>query len=163
MRPQLHWLRRIAIMPCMRGARVTQLEMRPIQSDIEYRLDQLKCRLEALHAERDGLLAQIHDVEGQIAVWQEAWKLEIPEEERRHANVPRADSAIVRMSLSDAVDHLRRQNPGITKELARIHLETIGYDFKGKKPGSAVHFAWVNVDRRKRKGNRQDSNGMEPE
>ena len=36
-----------------------------------------------------------------------------------------------------------------------MHLEATGYDFKGKKPGPAVHFAWLNVDRRK------GSNGAE--
>ncbi len=135
---------------------MVQLEMRPIQSDIEDRLKQLKRRLERLHAQRDALLAEIHGTERQVAVWQEAWKLEIPEDERLHASVPQADSDIIRMSLSDAIDHLRRQNPGITKELSRIHLEATGYDFKGKKPGPAVHFAWVNVNRRK------GSNGTEP-
>ena len=128
---------------------MVQSGMRPIQGDIEDRLKQLRHGLEGLHAQRDALLAKIHDIEKQIAVWQEAWKLEIPEGEHLYASVPQADSSIIRMSLSDAIDHLRRQNPGITKELAKIHLEAIGYDFKGKKPGPAVHFAWLNVNRRK--------------
>lgn len=38
-----------------------------------------------------------------------------------------------------------------------MHLEAIQYDFKGKKHGPAVHFAWVNVDRRK------NYNGTEPD
>ena len=135
---------------------MAQLEMRPIQSDIEDRLKHLRHQLEGLHVQRDALLAKIHDIEKQVAVWQEAWRLEIPEDERLHATVPQADSSIIRMTLSDAIDHLRRQNPGITKELARIHLEATDYDFKGKKPGPAVHFAWLNVDRRKSR------NGTEP-
>lgn len=134
---------------------MVQMELRPIRDDIETRLTRLSDRLQALHSQRDALLNEIHNVEGQVAIWREAFRLETPAGEA--APVPEANVAILSMPISEAVDHLRRQNMGMTKDMAQLHLETIGFDFKGKRPKAAMHFAWLNSNRRK-----ENQNGRDP-
>lgn len=54
------------------------------------------------------------------------------------------------MRLVDAIAVIRRENPGIDKRQTLKMLEKEGYDFRGKRPLPAVHFAWVALDRRKK-------------
>ena len=116
---------------------------------IEQRITALRQELESLHEQRDAIDARMRDIEKHLAIWQEAWKMELPESDDRRTMVPNGNSRLLSMPISEAVDHLRRQNMGMTKELARMHLEAIGYDFKGKRPGAVIHLAWVNSERRK--------------
>jgi len=53
------------------------------------------------------------------------------------------------MKLTEALQIIRTEQPKVNKEQARKILEKEGFDFRGKRPGSAVHFAWVALDRRK--------------
>lgn len=124
------------------------LELKPIREEIEGRLKHLKAEIDGLLAQQEAIIGRIHELERQHAIWQEAWKLELPESERLGTLVPNADKRLLDMPLSEAVDHLRRQNLGMTKELALMHLQAVGYDFHGKRPSAAVHFAWVNSLRR---------------
>ena len=125
-----------------------QQELRPIRADIEERLAHLRSEIDSLRSQEEIIVARMHMLEDQIGIWQEAWKLELPVDERQSALVPNADPGLIDMKLSEAVDHLRRQNLGMTKELVLMHLEAIGYDFQGKRPAAAVHFAWLNSHRR---------------
>ena len=55
------------------------------------------------------------------------------------------------MRLVDALAQLREERPGINKRQALEILRKEGFDFRGKRPLPAVHFAWVAIDRRKEK------------
>ena len=125
---------------------MAQSEMRAIQSDITARLEHLRQQLESLHAERDILDGKIREFKRQVSVWQQALQLEMPEGDRL-----KVDPSILQMRLSDAIDHMRRENPDLSRELAETHLQAAGYDFKGKKPSAAIHFAWLNVNKRRGK------------
>ena len=56
---------------------------------------------------------------------------------------------LIGIGLRDAVSILRNETPGISKKDILHRLEDIGFDFKGKKPGNAVHMAWISLDRMK--------------
>ena len=48
-------------------------------------------------------------------------------------------------------DEARQQIIDLLETSVRGKLKELGYDFKGKRPGSAVHMAWVAVDKQKHK------------
>ena len=51
------------------------------------------------------------------------------------------------MGLRDAVGLFRSEQPNITKEHIKQRLLEVGFNFKGKKPGNAIHMAWISLDR----------------
>jgi len=55
------------------------------------------------------------------------------------------------MRLVDALAIIRQEHPEIDKRQALKILEKEGFDFKGKRHLSAVHFAWVALNRRKKR------------
>lgn len=57
---------------------------------------------------------------------------------------------IIGLSLVEAIRLMRSENADLTKAEAKVYLEAIPYDFKGKRPGNAVHMAWMVVDRSKK-------------
>ena len=124
---------------------MVQLEFRSIRQDIENRLARLHDALEGLYAQREAITQRVQGIEHELGVWQDALTLEVPHVE------PAADGAderLVTMGLTDAVDLLRRER-GMAKPAVMRHLRTIGYDFGRKRPGPAMHFAWLNSLRRR--------------
>lgn len=61
-----------------------------------------------------------------------------------------APSRFTGMKLTEALTIIRKEKPRIDKRQARRILEQEGFDFRGKRPLSAVHFAWIALDRRKK-------------
>lgn len=49
--------------------------------------------------------------------------------------------------LREVVSTLRKETPDITKADISKYLQGIGFNFKGKRPGNAVHMAWISQDR----------------
>lgn len=62
-----------------------------------------------------------------------------------------APSRFTGMRLVDALDIVRQENRQIDKRQALKILQKEGFDFRGKRPLPAVHFAWVALDRRGRR------------
>jgi len=49
------------------------------------------------------------------------------------------------IGLKKAVKELKRKNPQMTKEEVKNHLIWNGFNFQGKRPGNAVHMAWISL------------------
>jgi len=56
------------------------------------------------------------------------------------------------MKLTEALALIRKEHPKIDKKGALKVLKKEGFDFRGKRPLPAVHFAWIALDRKKKKG-----------
>ena len=69
-------------------------------------------------------------------------KIEVP---------PSNGARLLGLKLMEAIRILRDENLAISKQEIRQRLEEIGFNFKGKRPGSAVHMAWMVLDRGKNK------------
>lgn len=54
------------------------------------------------------------------------------------------------MKVSQALKMVRKEQPEISKEQAHDILVKEGFDFGGKRSKSAVHFAWIALERSKR-------------
>ena len=125
---------------------------RNIREDIESRVAGLLDELRELYAGREETEGRIDDAEHRLGVWRDALMLEgRPLGPRRPAADGVDEQGIVAMGLTDAVHHLRIENR-MTKPAIVRQLTAVGYDFRGKRPGPAVHFAWLNSLRRKRNG-----------
>lgn len=55
------------------------------------------------------------------------------------------------MRLVDALALLKKEHPGITKKQAHDKVVKEGFNFRTARTLSAVHFAWVGLNRRKKK------------
>jgi len=49
------------------------------------------------------------------------------------------------IGLKKAVKELKKKNPQMTKEEVKNYLMQHGFDFQGKRPGNAVHMAWISL------------------
>ena len=68
---------------------MVQLQLEPVLSGIEQRITLHRQELESLHSQQDAIAARMREIEKQLAVWQEAWKLELPtDDERRQNDIP---------------------------------------------------------------------------
>ena len=47
--------------------------------------------------------------------------------------------------LKQKVKELKEMNPQMTKSQAKNYLLQHGFDFQGKRPGNAVHMAWISL------------------
>ena len=51
--------------------------------------------------------------------------------------------------LRDAIEFLDKQQPGMSQKEIRRFLDSVHFDFKGKKPGNAINMARVALRRKK--------------
>lgn len=49
------------------------------------------------------------------------------------------------IGLKQAVQELKEKNPQMTKKEVKNYLMHHGFDFQGKRPGNAVHMAWISL------------------
>ena len=61
-----------------------------------------------------------------------------------------APSRFTGMKLTNALALLRKEKPGIAKRVACKILEKEGFNFRTNRHLSAVHFAWIALDRKKK-------------
>lgn len=69
----------------------------------------------------------------------------------QEGRTPVGAPSLLGLRIRDVVDVLRRQYPGISKKEIRQKLEDMRFDFRGKKPGNAIHMAWVWLEAREKK------------
>ncbi len=60
--------------------------------------------------------------------------------------------------VRQAVKELRDNNPNITKQEILMKLSNIGFDFKGKKPSSAINMSWSYLEHEERKARQEGVN-----
>ncbi len=63
-----------------------------------------------------------------------------------------APSRFTGMKLTNALTLLRKEKPGITKRVACKILEKEGFNFRTNRHLSAVHFAWIALERKLKGG-----------
>ena len=126
-----------------------------LRPELKARMDKVFRDVEKLKAKRLEIDQQLKVAQEQLSVWLEAYAMEA---ERLGKPVrPRFEGGTTTygftgMRLVDAVAMIRDEHPEASKRQVRAILEKNGFDFRGKNPGQAVHFAWVAVDNRKKKG-----------
>ena len=120
------------------------------QKDVFSRLDKLRTQFNEKRAAIATLQEEVDQITRDIAVLNETLEVEArmtgTTEVEPHSN---GTTRLIGIGLREAVGILRSEFTDITKKDILRRLQDIGFDFKGKKPGNAVHMAWISLDRRK--------------
>lgn len=132
-----------------------QNKINDIRQGLEERINETLGEINELLVERDGIQAKLHEAESRLNALRAVYENEakrfgeykpklIPEE-----RVPRRFAGV---RLIDALAIIRKERPKINKRQALRILQNEGFDFKGKRPLPAVHFAWITLERKGKQG-----------
>ena len=131
------------------------MQSNDLRDELKARIDRVQEEVTKLKGTRDKLEAQITQEESKLRVWREALQIEaerLGEPALPLFSKPNEPYRFAGMKLIEAVDLLRKWQPAITKKQIREMLEKGNFDFRGKRPGTAVHMTWVALDKKRKKG-----------
>jgi hypothetical protein len=129
------------------------MQSKDIREELRARITEVQKEIRDLQEERRKTDEKLKDAEKRMAALQQVYGIEA---ERFGAQKPPlfggkgVSYRFAGMKLTEALQIIRTEQPKVNKKQARKILEREGFDFRGKRPGSAVHFAWVSLDRRKK-------------
>jgi len=122
-----------------------------LQKLLHTRLEELSAKHKALREKRQELDTEIKQLESDMVALNEALNVEARATGRVIAKPPSNGSRLLGLRLGEAIRILREENPKLTKRAIKHKLLEFGFDFKGKRPGTAVHMAWTQLERQKHK------------
>lgn len=124
-----------------------------IRVELEARMAKIQKEIGALQAERAKIDEKLKGTEDMLNALRTVYGMEA--ERLGEKGVPLFPQGGISyrfagMRLVDALAVIQQENPTIDKRQALKILEGEGFDFRGKRPLPAVHFAWVALSRRKK-------------
>ena len=128
-----------------------------LQKLLYKRLEELAVKHKNKCAERELLDIDVKQLETDMLALNEALNVEARTSGQLVKKVPSNGSRLLGLRLGEAVRILRQETPNISKRKIKNRLQEIKFDFKGKRPGSAVHMAWVVLERQRQKHKDGDS------
>jgi hypothetical protein len=128
--------------------------MRDITSDITERMAALQETIEALNKKRAVLEDQVRIADQRLQALRVLFDWEGTSHGKRDVAKVSVDgqTSWLGMPLREAVRRLKGQFPDWPFEKIRDRLIQDGFDFKGKKPGSAVNMALISLRRKQNSG-----------
>ena len=128
--------------------------MRNIKADIKERMAILQKVIDDLNRKRTTLDEQLRIADERGKALRLLLDWEPPANGSPGAGKPSANETNLWLGvgLRDAVRRLMENNPGWDFERIRDRLVDDGFDFKGKKPGSAVNMAIISLRRTQKSG-----------
>lgn len=118
-----------------------------LQKLLHKRLEELISKHKANRAKREELDTEAKQLESDMVALNEALNVEIRATGQAIPKPPSNASRLLGLRLGEVIRILREENPKVTKRAVKHKLLELGFDFKGKRPGTAVHMAWVAVER----------------
>lgn len=125
-----------------------------IREELEQFMAEIQAKIADLRDERDKIDEKLKDADSALAALRTVYELQSKRMGEQKAPLfPRkgAPSRFAGMRLIDAVALIRKEKPRIDKRGVRAILEKEGFDFRGKRPLPAVHFAWIALDRKEKR------------
>ncbi len=131
------------------------MQSNDLRQELKARIAKAQEEVSKLQDTRNKLDEQILREEARLKVWRDA--LLIESERLGEPSLPLFSKSsepyrFAGMRLIEAVDLLRKWQPAITKKQVREMLEKGNFDFRGKRPGTAIHMVWVQLDKKRKKG-----------
>ena len=128
-------------------------ETRDARQELADIIAELQSEADSLRRDRARIDAKLKDVDEKINVVRAAFA--ITSERHGEPIMPLftekgQPSRFVGMKVGDALKILKKENPKITKEQAYKILVKEKFDFRDKRPKTAVHFAWIALERSKK-------------
>lgn len=133
--------------------------MEPKKSDIRAELEsmmvEIQQKIAAMKVQRDKIDENLKDADSALASLRTVYEIESKRlGEYKVTIFPRKglSNRFAGMKLTEALTVIRKEQPTIDKRGVLKILKKESFDFRGKRPLPAVHFAWVALDRRKKGG-----------
>lgn len=125
-----------------------------MRKELENRMNIIRKEIDRLKEGRAAIDEKVKDTESKLDTLRRFYEIEA--ERLGEPNLPPFGKGgksyrFAGMRVGEALKLLRREQPEITKEKAYKTLEKEGFDFGGKRPRSSVHFAWIALERSKKK------------
>jgi len=124
-----------------------------IREELKARMDEVQKQIDSLNEERDRIDNRLQVAHSKLKALREIYESE--GERFGEPSLPLWSGKdktyrFAGMKLIDAVSLIRQEQPEINKKQVRQILEKADFDFRGKRPGTAIHFVWIALDRRKK-------------
>jgi hypothetical protein len=127
-----------------------------IRAELERFMVEIQNQIVSLRDKRDKIDEQLKDADSALAALRKVYELQskrMGEYKAPTFPIKGSPSRFTGMKLIDALALIRKENPGIKKRDACKILEKEAFNFRTDRHLSAVHFAWIALER-KRKGGR---------
>jgi septal ring factor EnvC (AmiA/AmiB activator) len=124
-----------------------------IRKELENRITAIQNEIGKFQEERGKIDKKLQDAESKLNALRVVYQIEAERwGERKAPLMPSVGKSyrFAGMRLIDALALIRKEEPRSDKRQALAILQKEGFDFRGKRPLPAVHFAWVALDRRKK-------------
>lgn len=127
-----------------------------IRQELENRMETIQKEIAQLKDERAKIDKMLQDADSRLGALRTVYEIEA--ERLGKPSLPlftkgEKSYRFAGMKITEALRIILSEQPEISKKKAQHRLENEGFDFRGKNPGQAVHFAWVVLHRVKK--NRQ--------
>lgn len=131
-----------------------QSQFTDIRQDLKNRMDERQKEIDQLKHERAKIDKMLQDAGSQLAALRTVYLIE--DERLGKPSLPlfakgEKSYRFAGMKITEALRVVRNEQPEISKKKAKGILENEGFDFRGKNPGQSVHFAWVVLERSKKR------------
>ena len=129
--------------------------MGDIRKELESRMAEIQKEMGVLREKRDEIDKKLGHKEARLTALRVVYGIEA--ERMGESKVPLftgrgAPPRFTGMKLIDALVLLRKEKPGISKRMACAILERGGFNFRTDRHLSAVHFAWITLERKEKGG-----------
>ena len=124
-----------------------------IRQDLQERMAALQEEIDRLEHEREEAEERLDETKVKLSALAVAYEHENERLGKSSLPLFRREGKSYRfagMKVGDALKILKKENPKITKEQAYQILVKENFDFRGKRPKSALHFAWIALERSKK-------------
>jgi septal ring factor EnvC (AmiA/AmiB activator) len=128
-----------------------QSQFTDIRQELKNRMDAIQKEIDQLKDERAKIDKMLQDADSRLAALRTVFQSEA--ERLGKLSLPlftkgEKSYRFAGMKITAALRIIRNEQPEISKREAQDILKNEGFDFRGKNPGQAVHFAWVVLDRK---------------
>lgn len=122
-----------------------------MRAELEQFMAEIQNKMASLRSKRDKINEELKDADDALAALRRVYELQSKRMGEHRAPLfpgKGAPSRFTGMKLIDALALIRKENPGINKREACKVLEREDFNFRTDRHLSAVHFAWIALDRK---------------
>lgn len=122
-----------------------------IRGDLKSRIQEIQQEIGKYQAKKAETEKILKDLDEKMVALRTVYAIEAEKHGESRAPLFSGEGVSYRfagMRLIDALRQIKKENPKIEKRMARDLLLKEGFDFKGKRPLTAVHFAWMVIERK---------------
>lgn len=125
-----------------------------IRKELEALITEGQNRIGVIQGKKSKLEKDLQDAESALSALRQVYEIQAKRFGEIRAPLFARGSTSYRfagMKLTEALTIIRKEHPNIDKKQALQMLTKEGFDFRGKRPLTAVHFGWMAINRRKKK------------